>query len=185
MLADEAPTGPQHRVTVRQHTAVAEGPPTPRPPRSGPLRAGPSPRRRDRDPRMAPWIVMGLLIVATLAIGGWLLVTVLGRDAGTESPASPVQRQEQATGTLPTSGETEATSTTASVLVTITVEDYRGESAQDVADDLTNRGLRPSVVTGAGLSPDDPDNCLVTDVAPAGAVAKGSPVTVTCQPEAG
>lgn len=148
--AEEAPTGPQQRMG---------GPATP--PRSGPfgppqvlgVRRG---RQQRRQRSVAPWIVVGLLLAATLAVGAWILAAVL---------------DEGGTGQ--------------SLTVTVREGDYRGQPVGDVSRSLTERGLHPNVHTEDGSALTNPATCAVTNVTPTGNVDTGSSVTVTCQQESG
>jgi len=212
---EDPPTGPQPRYAGHRPTVLAVGPPTPIPPGSGPFvppQPPPQPphhpppqppashsRRRPSDPRLGPWLLVGLLLVAVLAIIGWVLVTVLdnnadtgGNQGGGVSVSSTSTNQEQATsGDQPTAGPTTVLNPprqappTSSQGVTVNVADYRGKPAADAADDLTGRGLRPEVLDQDGQPPADRTTCLVTDVSPTGVVPAGSSVTVSCRQEGG
>jgi eukaryotic-like serine/threonine-protein kinase len=65
-LAD-APTGPQPRLPFPPGTAPPGTPPAATPPPAAPA----------RQRSLGPWIVVGLLLAAALAVGAWILVTVL------------------------------------------------------------------------------------------------------------
>jgi hypothetical protein len=55
-----------------------------------------------------------------------------------------------------------------------------GKAADAAAVELTNSGLVPSVITTTGGPAPRPGACTVTGLAPAGTLARGTAVTITC-----
>ena len=88
--AVDPPTGPQPRFAPPPRAVGTIGPPTPNPPGSGPFvpaqppppPSQPQPQGDRKGPRVAAWLLVGLLLVAALALGGWLLVSLLDGDSG-------------------------------------------------------------------------------------------------------
>ncbi|HEY3261646.1 MAG TPA: serine/threonine-protein kinase [Pseudonocardiaceae bacterium] len=196
--AGDPPTSRQPRYGRHRSTVPAAGPPTPNPPGSGPPSqpppdqppadtspAGTSPgvraahsRRLPSQPRLGPWLLVGLLLVIVLAITAWVLVTVLDRAGA--NPGGPGPTTEPQAAQTP-----QQTSVRSSQGVTVKAADYLDEPAANTADDLTGHGLRPEVLDQDGQPPADPTTCLVTDVSPTGIVPLGSSVTVSCRQQSG
>jgi len=144
----DPPTG---RFTAQQHAAAGNG--APRSGRYAPRRL----QRSRREPRIAMWLLIGLLLIAAVAITAWLVTTVLdgGENRG--------ENRGQPGG------------------VTVDEGDYRGRPAADAVSELADRGLTAEVVDEDGRLPDNPAACLVIQVRPTGIVSASGSVTVSCQ----
>jgi serine/threonine-protein kinase len=195
--SDDPPTGPQHRYAVPRTATVAVGPPTPIPPSAGPFvpPQQPGPRRRHQlpvPPSRVPggptqlltlWILAGGLLVAGLAIGIWVALTLLGNKGGTGDNRGSGPSVTVRSSARPTTRPTQPTPSSHNV--TVDADHYRDMPAADAAEELTSSGLRPEVFDQDGHKPTDATTCLVTDVSPSGAVPSGSSVTVSCRQQSG
>ncbi|MCZ2817944.1 protein kinase domain-containing protein [Modestobacter sp. VKM Ac-2984] len=133
--------------------------------------AGPGPEReREGRRRRLLLPLLGVLIVAAVAVAGFQL---LGDDETDTPTTTPTTSAEQTSSTAPT---TEETTTPSAVLVEVDADDYLGRRLADVEEDLI--GLRLSV-SAVPRQTADADEGEVLAVSPVGELAEGSVVTVT------
>lgn len=121
------------------------------------------------------WLLVGVLVVLLVALGVWVLTQRQG-NAGTPRPAGEEQQQ-------PTRSTVTGADGLAGIgpidTVTVHVNNYVGESADQVTTQLHKLGLRTSLSTSvAGRV--DPAHCAVGSVTPTGDVPIGTVVTIAC-----
>ncbi|MCS7482087.1 protein kinase [Umezawaea endophytica] len=152
-------------------------------PHTGTFRPLPNPPRPQGRARAVLWVMVGLLVVALIVLGVFVLRAVLkdGGDAGSSQSttgARPVQEsQPSAAGDLSSADKLPGTP-----LVRIEKSDYLDLPVNQVTEKLASRGLQPESQTNQGGQPRDQGRCMVSDVSPVGEVAIGSRVRVTCVP---
>ncbi len=145
----------------------------PRSPGSGstmpPSAPVPPPGMRRVRPTAHPlWLLVALLVVLLVALGMWALTEAArhGSSGGSGPPAAP-SRQHAAIAPIGT--------------VSVGAHQYLGQAADRIEAELRQWGLRTTLRATSGAVI-DPTTCGVTAVTPAGNVAIGTLVTVTCTP---
>ncbi len=144
-------------------------------PHTGAFRPLPPGARPPGRNRAVLWVMVAVLVVALLVLGVVILRWALKED---EVPGGA--NQQGTTSARPLDDSTDRLP--GKPKVTITKSDYVDLPVDEVAKELSGHGLDPEVHSEDGGAPQDPERCLVSDLAPTGEVAIGSRVTVTCVP---
>ena len=127
----------------------------------------PQPQHARRQTAHPLWLVVALLVVLLVALGVWAITEVARHNSGSGAPATPSQPYAAAGGPIGT--------------VSVQAHQYLGQPADRTEAELRELGLRTTLrATSAG--PVDPTRCGVDAVTPAGNVAIGTLVSVTCTP---
>ncbi|WP_367133818.1 serine/threonine-protein kinase [Saccharothrix sp. HUAS TT1] len=186
-MAVGAPMGPMTPPpTQRAHPGVPVTHPGSRPgmqpvppgmntPHTGAFRPLPPGGGQPGRNRAVLWVMVAVLVVALLVLGVVVLRWVVKDD---EVPGGA--NQQGTTSARPLDDSTDRLP--GKPKVTIMKSDYVDLPVDEVAKELSGHGLEPEVRSEDGGAPRDPERCLVSDLAPAGEVAIGSRVTVTCVP---
>jgi serine/threonine-protein kinase len=126
----------------------------------------PSPSKGGRAAMMTAFVALTL---AAVAIGIYVVHGAVNSDTvGPGASTVPVPSQQfDPTGTAPGQAMVDPAGLT-------------GKAADAAAVELTNSGLVPSVITTTGGPAPRPAACTVTGLAPAGTLARGTAVTITC-----
>jgi serine/threonine-protein kinase len=166
------------------------GPPSmPGMPPSGPFPMGPPPRRRNRT---WLWVLLAVLIVALILLAALGIPAMLrSRDSSDNqdnpgpgsSVTSPGENAEPG-GPPRQSGFPRSPGAKPGRLITVDPARYLDHPATFAVMELSNAGLNTTVVTPAGVAPQDLSTCVVTEVTPAGGAPIGSQVTIRCRPNA-
>jgi serine/threonine protein kinase len=128
------------------------------------------------------WLLVGVLLVLLIALGIWALTQNLKQgSAGTARPAGAQQ-----TTTAHADDHDDGPDGLAQLgpinMVNVHADGYVGKAADQTVGRLRMMGLRTALrTTSAGRA--DPAHCVVGAVTPAGEVAIGTLVTVTCTPD--
>jgi serine/threonine-protein kinase len=126
----------------------------------------PSPSKGGRAAMMAAFVALTL---AAVAIGVYVVHGAVNSDGvGPAGSTGPGQSQPGSpAGSAPGQAMVDPAGLT-------------GKAADAAAVELTNSGLVPSVITTTGGPAPRPGACTVTGLAPAGTLARGTAVTITC-----
>jgi serine/threonine-protein kinase len=156
---DDTPTGPQPRLGMPRGAVVTTGEPAtpiapgghqfvpPRPPLL------PHPHRQ-LEPRVGLWLLIGLLVAATIILGGWGLVTLLADGTGGGAGHDPAGRAPRA-------------ATVSQRKVTPGAVDYPGYPAKRAASGHPAAGPAAPHGDPAGPAPASATTYLVTGAPPA------------------
>jgi serine/threonine protein kinase len=140
------------------------------------------PRNRSVHPL---WLLVGVLLVLLIALGIWALTQNLRQgSAGTARPAGAGQTTTAQADDQ--DGQNSGPDGLAQLgpinMVNVHAAGYVGRAADKTVGQLHTMGLRTALrTTSAGRA--DPAHCVVGAVTPAGEVAIGTLVTVTCTPD--
>ncbi|WNV91446.1 protein kinase domain-containing protein [Umezawaea sp. Da 62-37] len=153
-------------------------------PHTGNFRPLPAPPRPQGKGKAALWVMVGLLVVALIVLGVFVLRAVLDNTGSAGSDGQP-----GTTGARPAQNPGEVAQPSASGqlgpnkrVVRIEKSDFLDLPVNEVTEKLAKDGLLPESQTNTGEQPREQPRCLVSDVAPSGDVAIGSRVKVTCVP---
>ncbi|MET1073754.1 MAG: protein kinase, partial [Umezawaea sp.] len=153
-------------------------------PHTGNFRPLPAPPRPQAKGKAVLWVMVGLLVVALIVLGVFVLRAVLNNTGGSGAPVQP-----GTTGARPAQNGGDDAQPSASgqlgpnkPVVRIVKSDFLDLPVNEVTEKLAKYGLLPESQTNTGGQPLEQTRCLVSDVAPSGEVAIGSRVRVTCVP---
>ncbi|MFD9741098.1 protein kinase [Umezawaea sp. NPDC059074] len=169
---------------VQQGLPTGQHPLPPNSPHTGTFRPLPAPQRPPGKARAVLWVMVGLLVVALIVLGVFVLRALVNNtgDTGSGQPGTSGARPAQNTQ-VSASGELGPTDKTAGKpVVRVEKSDYLDLPVNEVTEKLANSGLQPESKTTTGEQPREQKRCKVSDVSPVGEVAIGSRVTVTCVP---
>jgi serine/threonine-protein kinase len=154
-------------------------------PHTGTFRPLPTPPRPPGKARAVLWVMVGLLVVALIVLGVFVVRSVLKDNVVSSGSA-----QTGTTGARP--AQNPAPSGSADLgptdkipgkpVVRIEKSDYLDLPVDEASEKLAGYGLLPESQTNKGDQPRELKRCLVSDVSPAGEVSIGSRVRVTCVP---
>lgn len=132
------------------------------------------------------WLLVGVLVVALVAVAVWAITqAVRHSSAGTPGPEGQQETTSQQVADAPggdPDGVLRLGPAGAVGAVTVSAKAYVGGRADTVVGQLRKMGLRTTVRSTTGGTP-DPARCVVGAVTPTGHVAIGTVVTVTCTPD--
>jgi serine/threonine-protein kinase len=142
----------------------------------------PSPTKGGRAALMATFVALTL---AAVAIGFYVVRSAVHTESvpppvpGRAAPSAvvPGPAGPGPAGSGPAGSPGSAPGGTSAL---IDPQGFTGRAADAALGELRNAGLVPSVVTTTGGPPPRPAACVVTGLQPAGTLARGTAVTVTC-----
>ncbi len=153
-------------------------------PHTGNFRPLPLPPRPQGKTKAVLWVMVGILVVALIVLGVFVLREALRSTGTTGSSSSP-----ETSGARPAQNPGDDAQPSASgqlgpnkPVVRIVKSDFLDLPVNEATEKLAGYGLLPESQTNSGEQPREQNRCLVSDVAPSGDVAIGSRVRVTCVP---
>ncbi|MFL6144304.1 MAG: protein kinase domain-containing protein [Labedaea sp.] len=153
-----------------------------------PLGPPPAPPRRGRA---WLWVLIAVLVAGLIVLAAFAIPAFLRSDNTSDNRDNPGSgssvNQPGVSDSLPggpprRSGFPREPGAKPGRLISVDPARYLSRPASDAALELTNSGLSTQVLTPTGETPTDMDNCIVTDVTPAGGVPTGAQVTIRCRP---
>jgi len=169
---------------VQQGLPTGQHPLPPNSPHTGTFRPLPAPQRPPGKARAVLWVMVGLLVVALIVLGVFVLRALVNNTGDTGSGQTGTSGARPAQNTqVSASGELGPTDKIpGKPVVRVEKSDYLDLPVNEVTEKLANQGLQPESKTTTGEQPREQKRCKVSDVSPVGEVAIGSRVTVTCVP---